>query len=127
MTLRDKFFLGSKAWAAEAKSLDLNYFVDLDQMHPANVLWIGSADCLIPVRDLTNTDPGEIMIYRNIGTQIRQDDLSLMAIIEEAVVHLDVDHIVICGFSQCSAILDVINGAEKGYHVSSWLSDLRKL
>jgi carbonic anhydrase len=124
MTLKDRIFLESKVWAAEIKSLDRDYFGNLDGLHTPDILWIGSSDSLIHVNEVINADPGEVLIYRNIGNQVRQDDISLMALLEDAVVTSGIQYIVICGYSHCTGIRDVLLGAEDRPLVSEWLKNL---
>jgi carbonic anhydrase len=127
MTTKEKMFLESKAWVLEKLNLDKSYFDRLSGLHTPDILWIGSIDSLVPVRELINADPGEILVYRNIGAQVRQDDLSLMATIQDAVEVLKVDFIVVCGYSHCSGIEDVVLGSDDRPYVKHWLSELRAL
>lgn len=123
MTIRDRLFLESKAWAQEKLSLDNEYFHRLANMHNPEILWIGSSDSLLPILDVTNTDPGEILVYRNIGSQVREDDLGLMTLIEDFVEGEQMKYIILCGYSHCSGIRDVLLGKQKP-HVRSWLKSV---
>lgn len=127
MTQKEKMFLESKAWAMEKLSLDKTYFKRLAGLHTPDILWIGSIDSLVPVRELINADPGEVLVYRNLGCQVRKDDLSLMATIQDAVEVSHVDYIVVCGYSHCSGIQDVISGSDDRPLVNKWLEELRVL
>jgi carbonic anhydrase len=127
MTIKDRIFLESKAWAAEIKSLDRNYFNNLDGLHTPNLLWIGSTDSLIHVNEVINAEPGEILVYSNIANQIREDDLSLMAMIEDAVITSNVESIILCGYSPCTGIRDVLLGTGDKPLVSEWLKNLKSL
>ena len=127
MTSKEKMFLESKAWALEKLSLDKNYFDRLAGMHSPNILWIGSIDSLVPIRELINADPGDVLVYRNMGVQVREDDISLMATIQDAVEVSKVEYIVVCGYSHCSGIQDVVLGCDDRPFVKRWLEDLRDL
>lgn len=127
MTTKEKILLESKAWVLEKLNLDKSYFERLSSMHVPNILWIGSSDSLVPVRELTNTEPGEILVYRNMASQIRTDDISLMATIEDALGMSRVEYIVICGYSHCGGIRDVILGSNDRPHVKKWLEGLQEL
>ncbi len=127
MTLKERMLLESKVWVMEKLSLDENYFKQLSRLHTPNILWIGSTDSLVPVRELTNTEPGEILVYRNLGAQVREDDISLMTTIEYAVEVSGVDVIIHCGYSHCGAIRDVITGNDTRPRIKSWLEGLREL
>jgi carbonic anhydrase len=127
MTTKERILLESKAWAEEKLSLDKDYFKRLDGMHNPKILWISSSDSLVPVREITNSEPGDVLVYRNIGTQVREDDISLMAMIEDAVEVSQVKHIVICGYSHCSGVRDVLQGNDDRPAAKEWLKNLRAL
>jgi len=127
MTSKEKMFLESKAWALEKLSLDKNYFERLAGMHSPDILWIGSIDSLVPFREIINADPGDVLVYRNMGVQVREDDISLMATIQDAVEVSKVEYIVVCGYSHCSGIQDVVLGSDDRPLVKRWLGDLHDL
>jgi carbonic anhydrase len=128
MTTKERILLESKAWRQEKLSLEPEYFVRLNNMHQPKILWISSTDNLVSIREMTNTDPGDIIVYRNLGTQVRLDDPSLMAVVEDAVEVHGVSHIIICGYSHCTAIGDVLRGTDKlRPQMQNWLSNLRGL
>jgi carbonic anhydrase len=124
MTVRERILLESKAWAQEKLLLDKKYFDRLSAMHNPNILWIGSSDSLVPVREITNTEPGEILVYRNMGNLIKERDLSLMSVLEDALETSEVKYIIVCGYSHCSSLREVIHGTEKPV-TREWLLDLR--
>ena len=84
-------------------------------------------DSLIPVRELTNTEPGEVLVYRNMASQVREDDISLMATIQDAVEVSKVEYIIICGYSHCCGIKRCVIRHDDRPHVKTWLADLREL
>jgi carbonic anhydrase len=127
MTTKEKMFLEAKAWAMEKISLDKTYFKRLSGTHTPDILWIGSIDSLVPARELINAEPGEMLVYRNIGGQVHHDDLSLMAILQDAVEVCKVEYIIVCGYSHCSGIEDVILGSDDRPYVKKWLEDLHEL
>ena len=127
MTTREKLLLESKAWVKENLLLDKGLFERLADMHNPDVLWIGSSDSLVPVREVTNTDPGEILVYRNIANQVRQDDMSFMALLQDSLEVAKIDLIIICGYSHCGGIRDVLLGTEDRPLVQRWLSGLKDL
>jgi carbonic anhydrase len=127
MTAKEKMFLESKAWALEKLNLDKHYFERLAQLHKPSILWIGSIDSLVAARELINAEPGQILVYRNLGCQVAEDDVSLMATIQDAVEVSRVEHIIVCGYSLCSAIRDVILGNDDRPYVKTWLEPLKEL
>jgi carbonic anhydrase len=127
MKTKDRILLESKAWRMEKISLDKDYFNRLNEMRSPKILWISSSENLVSIREMTNTDPGDIIVYRNIASQVRQDDLSLMAILEDAINVCQVSHIIICGYSHCTGVRDVLLGTDDRPAVKEWLKNLRAL
>jgi carbonic anhydrase len=126
MTTRERILLESKAWVQEKLALDKGYFKRLSAMHNPEILWIGSSDSLVPVREITNTEPGEILVYRNVGNLVKANDLSLMALLQDALEVSRIKYIIVCGYSHCSSLREVIHGTEKPL-LREWLVDLRAL
>jgi carbonic anhydrase len=127
MRTKERILLESKAWREEKLALDHDYFGRLNDMHDPKILWICPTDSLASVREMTNTEPGDIMIYGNLGAQIKQSDESMMAVIEEAVTSYHVTQIIICGYSHCQAIHQVVHRTTKSPSVRSWLADLQEI
>ncbi len=127
MTFKEKILLESKLWTLEKQSVDNQYFKDLMRRPKPMMLWIDSTDNLVPVRELTNTDPGEILVHRNLASQVRADDISLMASLEHAVDISGAEYIVVCGFSHCSGVRDVIHGKDSKPHLNRWLDQLHEM
>jgi carbonic anhydrase len=126
MTTKEKLLLESKAWVQEKLILDKGYFQRLSAMHSPSILWIGSSDSLVPVKEITNTEPGEVLVYRNPGNQVKRADLSFMALLEDAVEISNIECIVVCGYSHCTSLREVINGTDKPF-IREWLIELRAL
>ncbi len=127
MTIKEKMLLEGKAWVLEKLNLDESYFARLSEMPTPNILWIASSDSLVPVRELTNTEPGEILVYRNMASQVRPDDISLMATIQDAIEVCRIEYIIVCGYSHCGGVRDVLLGSADRPYVNNWLSGLIEL
>lgn len=125
MKTNERLILECKAWSKEKKLIDKDFFHKLSG-NP-NILWIGSSDSLFSVREITNTEPGEILLYQNIANQIRKDDLSFMALLEDALETAKIELIVVCGYGRCTGIQDVIEGTGNRPYVSQWLSGLQAI
>lgn len=126
MTVKEKIFLESKAWVKEKIILDKDYFKRLSSLHTPNILWIGSSDSLMPVLEITNTEPGEILVYKNLGNLIKEKDLSFMALLQDAIEVSQIEYIIVCGYSHCSSLREVIQGTDKPL-IREWLLELRAL
>ena len=82
-------------------------FARLSQGQSPHTLFIACADSRVVPELITQTEPGELFVCRNIGNIVPAYGEMLggvSAVVEYAVVALQVDHIVICGHSGCGAM-----------------------
>ena len=96
--------------------------------HP-KALYIGCSDSRVIPNLITQTDPGDLFVMRNVGNFVPpfSPDSSYHAtasVIEYAVVALKVEEIIICGHTHCGAINSLYtNLDEKTFaHTKKWLS-----
>jgi carbonic anhydrase len=90
------------------------------------VLWIGCSDSRVIPELITGADPGELFDVRNIANIVPPAPTlacSTGAAIEYAVLHLEVNHIVVCGHTDCGGIKALENppSARAEPHIASWL------
>ena len=98
---------------------------DLVTGEKPKVLWIGCSDARIQTGHITNAPPGSLYIHRNMGNLAPNHDWNFASILENAVVHLKVEEIVVCGHSDCSAIRALDEDLQDAY-IPLWLSDARE-
>jgi len=75
---------------------------------------------------ITQTNPGEIFIHRNVANIVHPDDTNLMAVLQFAVDVLQVKHIVLCGHHGCGGIEATLKGGAEG-PIHEWLEDTRRV
>lgn len=126
MKTKERILLETKAWLIEKLSMDNNYLSNLKRVAKPNILWIGSSDNLVSIREVTNTEPGEIIVHRNIAAQIKTDDINLMATLEDAI-DAGVEYIIVCGSSNCKGIREVVQGLDEQVYMHKWLDELVEL
>ena len=102
-------------------------FTQLAQSQHPEALFITCSDSRIDPNLITNTDPGEIFVLRNIGNIVPPLGTagdSEEAVIEYALVALGVKHIIICGHSHCGAMKGLLHPEGLGPvpAVASWLT-----
>lgn len=93
-----------------------------------HTLVIACADSRVDVESIASAGPGELFITRNIGNMVPSYGEMLggvSAVIEYAVSALKVQHIVVCGHSDCGAMKALLNPAstEAMPTVRSWLTN----
>jgi carbonic anhydrase len=104
MKTYEKLLLENKAWAHEMVDDDPQYFDRLAHLQTPEFLWIGCSDSRVPANEITNTQPGEIFVHRNIANLVIHTDVNLLSVLEYAVVHLKVKHVIVCGHYGCGGI-----------------------
>ncbi len=108
-----------------------NKYVDLvkNGQHP-KALFIGCSDSRVVPNLITNSDPGDLFVYRNIGNFVPPFNPNVefhgtAAAIEYAVSHLKVSNVIVCGHSHCGAIKGVYEreslDIESMAHLRKWL------
>jgi len=93
--------------------------------HP-KVFWIGCCDSRVTPSLVTHTDPGELFILRNIANIFppkEANDSCTASALEFAVHELKVEHIVICGHTQCGGMIALTHREhlDQDSSVISWL------
>src|SRR6478735_5687369 len=90
----EKLLLENKAWATEKVEDDPSYFNRLSHLQTPEFLWIGCSDSRVPANEITNTQPGEIFVHRNIANLVIPTDVNLLSVLDYAVNHLKVRHVI---------------------------------
>ncbi len=120
----EKLLLENKAWAAEKVMDDPAFFTRLAHTQTPEFLWIGCSDSRVPANEVTGTQPGEIFVHRNIANMVVKDDLNLLSVLEYAVMHLKVKHIIVCGHYGCGGVKAAMTDKSFGI-LDHWLSNIK--
>ena len=68
-----------------------------------------------------------MVTHRNIANIISATDINTSAVIEDAVVRLEVKHVVLCGHSSCDCATALLRDALFGGVLDTWLAPLRAI
>lgn len=120
----DKLLLENKAWAYETILDDPGYFERLSKGQTPEFLWIGCSDSRVPANQITGTNPGEIFVHRNIANLVVEEDLNMLSVLEYAVVHLKVKHVIVCGHHGCGGIKAALGDDSLGI-LDKWLINIK--
>jgi carbonic anhydrase len=100
----EKLLKNNKEWAADVVLKDPEFFNRIANVQNPEFLWIGCSDSRVPADRVTGTQPGEIFVHRNIANMVIHTDLNLLSVLEYAVNHLKVNHIIVCGHYGCGGV-----------------------
>jgi len=99
-----RLLLANRAWSQEVSARDPGFFERLACGQQPRILWIGCSDSRVPAERITNAQPGELFVHRNIANLYTSDDGNTSSVIEYALHALHVEHIVICGHHHCGGV-----------------------
>ncbi|MDX1955131.1 MAG: carbonic anhydrase [Chitinophagaceae bacterium] len=117
----------NKNWAKKKKADDPAFFEKLMHVQTPEFLWIGCSDSRVPPDMITQTDPGEIFIHRNVANLVVNTDVNLMAVLDFAVNHLKVKHIVVCGHYGCGGIKAAMSNSDFNLVLNMWLRNIKDI
>ncbi len=120
----DQIFENNQKWIAEKLAIDEDYFENLATGQSPEFLYIGCSDSRVTAEDLMGVQPGEVFIHRNIANLVNNVDLSVMSVINYAVRHLKVKHVVVCGHYNCGGVKAAMQPVDMGI-LNPWLRNIR--
>ncbi|MCB8748995.1 carbonate dehydratase [Rhodoferax sp. U2-2l] len=110
----------NRVWADRMEQQRPGFFSQLAQQQSPKYLWIGCADSRVPANEITGLDPGEVFVHRNIANVVVHSDLNALSVIQFAVDHLKVEHIMVVGHYGCGGVLATLRGTRVGL-ADNWL------
>ncbi|KAL1998741.1 hypothetical protein VTN02DRAFT_5650 [Thermoascus thermophilus] len=116
----------NKDWASKTAQEYPELFPTLASGQHPEILWIGCSDSRCPETTILGLQPGDVFVHRNIANVMHAGDLNSAAVIEYAVVHLKVKHIVLCGHTSCGGVQAALANKKLGL-IDTWLLPLRRL
>ena len=121
----EKLLKENKLWASSKIALDPEYFNRLSLIQTPEFLWIGCSDSRVPANEITNTQPGEIFVHRNIANLVINTDVNLLAVLDYAVTHLKVKHVIVCGHYGCGGIKAAMTKSDYKPVLNMWLRHIK--
>ncbi|MBC7688029.1 MAG: carbonic anhydrase [Aquabacterium sp.] len=121
----DKLLLENKAWAQEKVEEDPDFFKRLASLQTPEFLWIGCSDSRVPANEITGTSPGEIFVHRNIANMVVHTDTNLFSVLDYAVTHLKVKHIIVCGHYGCGGVKAAMSNHDFNQILNMWLRNIK--
>jgi len=119
-----QIFQNNQEWVHEKLGKDPNYFKTLAEGQSPEILYIGCSDSRATAEGLMGLGPGDVFVHRNIANVVSNLDVSALSVINYAVVHLKVNHVVVCGHYYCGGVKAAMGAADLGI-LNPWLRNIR--
>ena len=121
----EKLLQENKAWAARKLAENPGYFDNLAHLQTPEFLWIGCSDSRVPANEITGTQPGEIFVHRNVANLVINTDVNVLSVLDFAVNHLKVKHVIICGHYGCGGIKAAVTKTDFKPVLNMWLRNIK--
>lgn len=122
----DNLLINNKAWAEEMIANDKDYFIKLSKAQSPPLLWIGCSDSRVPANVITGTLSGEIFVHRNIANMVVHTDMNMLSVLDYAVNHLKVKHVVVCGHYGCGGVEAAMSNKSLGL-INKWIRNIKEV
>ena len=119
-----RLLLENKAWAHSKVDLDPKYFEKMAKDQTPEYLWIGCSDSRVPPSEITNTDPGDIFVHRNIANLVVHSDMNALSVLQYAVKYLKVKHVIVCGHYGCGGVKAALTHQNLGL-MNNWVRNIK--
>src|SRR6218665_3045510 len=124
MPTYEQVFENNLTWLNEKKRTNKDFFEELAKGQSPEYLYIGCSDSRVTAEDLMGAGPGEIFVHRNIANLVNATDLNVMSVINYAVRHLGVKHVIVCGHYGCGGVKAAMQPVDMGI-LNPWLRNIR--
>ena len=119
----DHLFDQNVAWAHRKTRDDPGFFRRMAEQQAPRYLWLGCSDSRVTANDVLGLDPGEVFVHRNIANMVHTSDMNILSVLEFAIDHLKVEHVVVCGHYGCGGVQQALASA-RGSMLDHWLQPL---
>jgi carbonic anhydrase len=120
----EEVFKNNKRWIAEKLNTSPSFFDEMGKGQNPEMLYIGCSDSRVTAEEVMGLGPGEVFVHRNIANMVISIDLNVMSVVEYAIEHLKVNHVVICGHYGCGGVKAAMQSADLGV-LNPWLRNIR--
>lgn len=121
----ERLLQDNREWAKSVNEEDPGFFDRLAHIQTPEFLWIGCSDSRVPADRITGTQPGEIFVHRNIANMVIHTDVNLLSVLDFAVSHLKVKHVIVCGHYGCGGVKAAMSNHDYKYVLNMWLRHIK--
>lgn len=114
----------NKEWARAQHIVDPTFFNKMSRGQSPEFLWIGCADSRAPADKITNTQPGQIFVHRNIANLVVHTDINMLSVLQYAVEVLKVKHVMVVGHYGCGGVKAALSKENIGI-INKWVRHIQ--
>lgn len=126
MTSYEQIFENNQRWIASKLEEDKDFFSQLSGDQNPDYLYIGCSDSRVTAEEIMGLGPGEAFVHRNVANLVNSVDLNVMSVINYAIRHLQVKHIIVCGHYNCGGVKAAMQPHDLGI-LNPWLRSIRDI
>jgi carbonic anhydrase len=119
-------FESNRQWAKDIRKTDPTFFEKLSKQQSPKYLWIGCSDSRVPANEIVGLLPGELFVHRNVSNLVVHTDMNCLSVMQYAIDHLKIKHIIVCGHYGCGGIAAAIEERPHGL-IDNWLRNVRDI
>ena len=116
----------NRAWAESKRAADPKFFQRMVNQQNPRYLWIGCSDSRVPANEIVGTDPGVMIVHRNIANLAPTHDTNYLSVLQYAIQVLGVSDVLVVGHYGCGGVRTVLRNEWLGL-IDHWLSPVREL
>lgn len=120
----EEIMSGNRAWMQLVATDKTGKLTQLAEGQYPELLWIGCSDSRVPANQLTNTQPGEVFVHRNIANLCVHSDMNMLSVLDYAVNVLKVKHVIVAGHYGCGGVEAAMSRRQFGI-IDNWLCHIK--
>ena len=117
----DSILAGNAKFRTDEYAPNEDYYHTIAEQQKPKVLWIGCSDSRVSEDIITGSRPGTLFVHRNIANIVASNDVNLAVILDYALLHLEIEDIVVCGHTRCGGIASLEAGNVDESYIADWL------
>lgn len=121
-----KILENNQNWVERTLANDPTFFEGLAKGQQPPLLWIGCSDSRVPANEIIGAKAGEVFVHRNIANMVINNDMNMLSVLDYAVNHLKVKHIIVCGHYGCGGIKAAMGNSSLGL-IDNWLRHIKNV
>jgi len=123
MTSYSEIFENNRQWIENKRAEQPDFFEQLAIDQKPDYLYIGCSDSRVTAEEMMGVSPGEAFVHRNVANMVIGTDLNVMSVINYAVRHLGVKHVIVCGHYGCGGVRAAAGQQSLGI-INNWLRNI---